>query len=337
MVALAAFLLWSCTALAQGESPRIVHVPVVSVRQGAPLVVQVEPSDFSEMGQVELYYRAGSQGDWRSLAFARTEAGPYEARVPSGELHLDGMEYYIAARGGDRPGDRFASAADPQLVHVVPAKAATSQDRELERLDHMRSRARASFDYLDFEGSQNTDWSWEARFDFTYYTLGTIRSMRFGFARLRGNGPLPSGGTLPYEETGLDQGFAEIELGIVESFGVRLCLMLGAQEQFTGGGRVTARIGHEPGTHVLLHVGGIGGVGLDTGMTLAWDTVGRLPMAAGAEVTSWPNAMDWGVKLHYELGLPIGKHADLALRASYQARNFAEGGPGAGASFSWSF
>lgn len=330
-------LLWMGAAVAQDEVPRIVHVPVLSVRQGDGLVVRVEASDFSEMGQVELFYRVRGQGSWRSLAFARAQSGAWEAHIPAREVELEGMEYYIAARGGDRPGDRYASVAEPQRVQVVAGKARTLEQRELERIDHQRSRARASFDYLDFAAGQDTDWSWALGFDFTYYTLGTVRSMQFGFSRPPGQGPLPSQGEGGTEQTGLDQGFAELELAVVESLAVKLRVMIGAQEEFTGGGRLAVRMGYEPGTWVQLHLGGIAGVGLDTGMVMGWDTVGVLPMAAGAEITSWPNSQDWGVRLHYELGIPLGVHADVFLRASYQARAFAQGGPGAGASFCWAF
>jgi hypothetical protein len=337
MVALLAMMLALTVAQAEGELPRLVHVPVVSVQASMDMVVRVEPSDFTEMGQVELYYRAAGEQRWRSLAFARATDDSWVARGPKAELSAAGMEYYIAARGGERPGERFASATDPQPVQVLEAQARTVKDRELERLDGHRSRARVSFERISYVGLDDGDWTWAAGFDFTYFALGGVRSMRFGFARMRGWGP-----TLPRmaedtEETGLDHGYAEIEFGVDERFSLSPRLMLGAQEEFTGGGGLTARIGLDPGTHVKLSFDGIMGVGVDVGMELGWDTVPHVPMCFGTTVTSWPNAMDWGLRLHYQLGFPFGEHADLWLRASYQARDFAEGGPGGGAAFTWSF
>jgi hypothetical protein len=344
MVALLAMVMVAALGVAQADDqlPRLVHVPVVSVRGGTDMVVRVEPSDFTEMGQVELYYRGAGEQRWRSLAFARATDDSWVARVPKAEIAAGGMEYYIAARGGERPGERFATASDPQPVQVLEARARTVKDRELERLNGHRSLAALRFEQVSYAGLGDTDRTWAAGADFTYFALGAVRGLSFGFTRRRGTGPLrPSmsqaEATDEDRATGLDHAYAAIEFAADEHFSLTPALMLGAQEEFTGGGGLTARIGLDPGTHVKLHMLGIMGVGLDAGMELGWDTVPHLPMSFGTTVTSWPNAMDWGLRLHYQLGIPFGQHADLWLCASYQARDFAQGGPGAGAAFTWSF
>jgi len=336
MVALLALLLILGAARADEPLPRLVHIPVVSVRADQDMAVRVEPSDFTEMGQVELFYRPVGEQRWRSLAFARATDDTWVAKVPYAELTPRGIEYYIAARDGERPGERFASARDPQRVQVTQAKPRTVKERELERIDHQRSVAQIRYELVSFRGLEDTDRTWAAGADFTYYALGAVRGLSFGFTRRRGTGPGLNRNAAP-EETGLDHAYAAIEFAVAEQFSFTPNLMLGAQEEFTAGGGVTARIGFDPGTHVKLVFAGVMGVGVDLGMELGWDTVPHLPMAMGYTVTSWPNAVDWGFRLHYQLGIPFGKHADLWLRASYQAREFAEGGPGGGAAFTWSF
>jgi hypothetical protein len=325
----------------------IYHEPPRSTEAGELLDLTITAGDPLEVGALELVYRRVGERQWRTLGFERVQGDEFRARVPADEVLGGGLEYFIRARSGDTLTDRFASEAAPQRVTVYGESEVEDFERELSRYDGQRSRASASFSYINFGAQQDVpDSLMQYGADFTYRVLGELRSLRFGVSRMRAEALGPPEETDETDEdppptavsTGYDHGFAELEVGIGDYVGLKGQVQLGANlERFTAGGEGRLRIGLDPGTHVEIYGGGAGGVGGYGGLELAWDTVPRVPMVAGAEVSTFPNQGDPAVLWHFGAEFPAGEHLDLQLTARYQARTALYGGLGGSLGFSWSF
>jgi hypothetical protein len=329
---------------APAQAGSVVHVPPREAPESSSLEIAVANGDVADMSGVELFYRT-RKGDWHSLGFSRTPAGAWIAVVPAEDVRGPWLEYYLASDEGQRA--RFASAEEPCRVALNPRLQGDLAERELTRFDGQRTRFEAGYQWLD-QGAPSglEDTSWQGHFQVTYRPLGVVRSLHFGFSRMRGQSLERRGGELIQSldgngesEWGLDQGWAELEFRAAERFSVSPRLVLGGNNNgFTAGGGGALRIGLDPGTNLRIYgqyVGrGTGGMG---GVALAWDTVPHVPMSAGVEVGSWPNDRLYGVRLRYDLEVPVGKNAALLGGASYQARTTNHGALGFRGGLSWSF
>ncbi len=321
------------------ESALLVHVPVVQGVQDQPIHVVVALSDMVQADGLRLWYRSVGEGDWEPpVDFERLEGDDWRATIPAQRVTPPGVEYYIASSSGPQVGDRYASASTPQRVEVPGKPGYARMQRELARYEGQRSVFSLQGDFLSFGSSgAQPDHYRLATFDYRYRVLGTIRSLHFGFSSLRAAQVESDGGRRQYG-AGVDYGFAEIELGFREVVGLSGCLQLGANtDGFVAGGAGTVRIGHEPGTHATFMLGYLAGVGERYELTLAWNTVPRIPMGASLWVADWPDYGDLAIGVRYQAVVPLGQHADLALRLGYQARSSELGGLAGGLGFSWAF
>lgn len=328
--------------VAWAEGPVLVHLPVFEAPAEQELLLEIAVNDLAVAGQAELLYRRVGAASWRSLGLARSPDGMYEVRIPAAEVLPPGIEYMIKA-----PGGAYASEAEPQRVQVLGDSRATRREQDLARYNGQPSRFSIQGWYTDFGNQEDSsgdpllDRWYGGDVDFTYRILGGVRSIRFGVSRLWAQSIFPtnSGEDLTNRATGLVDGYAELEFRLTSSLGLKTMVQLGANaESFTAGGRGTVRLGHDPGSHVELYGGGVGGMGVYGGMKLAWDTVPRVPMSAGIEVTNWPtNRNQWAVRLLYDMEVPMGSHAALLLGLNYQARASDYGMVGGRGGLAWSF
>ncbi len=344
-------LLLTSLALAQDDAlpqamdvgrPLLVHIPRTEAPAGEDLDLVLSSTDFSDMAQVELFYRSIGDKSWASLAFARADSGDWVVTVPGREIAAPGIEYYIASTEGLSKGDRFASAASPHPVQVGEETLKTQGRRELERFEGQRSRVAVDYEYAGF-GNQAVapapDHWHQVNADFTYRLLRGVRQIRLGGSWTRGDTwVVRKGEQVARPNVGVDYGFAEVELAPLEWLGASGQLQLGAGPWgFVVGGEGAVRLGFQPGTHVVLRGGYLNSIGGRGSMTLAWATVPRLPMHAAIEVTTWPNNSAPAVRGWYGVQVPLGSHADLDLKGGYEARSAALGGPILGAGVSWSY
>lgn len=325
--------------------PLLVHVPTHQAAEGEPVPIIVSATDFDDMGMVELYYRDIGDDNWASLAFARRADGDYEAVIPADDVRPPGVEYYISATDGLAKGDRFASAATPQQVHVAGAAFANVARRDLERFGGDRSELVVQYEYAGFgspleEGSFDDRWH-RTQVHLDYRLLHAVRQLRFGASILRSDSvqlERAQGETelVPNNGLGMDYGYAAIEVQPHELVGIWGELRLGATENsFSSGGAGYLRLGMDPGTHVVLWGGGMAGYGQQMGMVLHWTTVPRVPMRVEAEASNWPDETAPAVRLAYEARFGLGEHAELRTRVGYQARFHQLGGPTLGAGLVW--
>lgn len=343
-------LSWALGALPKGPElgrPVLVHVPVVQAEENLPQPVVVGSTDFDDMGMVELYYRGVGDDDWASLAFARRSDGDYEAVIPADVMVPPGVEYYIASTDGLAKGDRFASAATPQVIDIDGEFWASRARQDLDRFDGQRSQLVFGYEYAGFGSPIDPDdfddrWH-RGHVHLDYRLLHAVRTVRIGAAGLRADSFLfeRQGGQsviVRNDGLGLDYGYAALEIQPHPLVGVWGELRLGATENsFSSGGAGYLRLGMDPGTHVVLWGGGMAGYGAHGGMILHWTTAERVPMRVEAEATTWPDNAVPAVRLAYEARFGLGQHAELRTRVGYQARLHQLGGPLAGASFAWSW
>lgn len=330
----------------------VFHLPLVEASAGKPVHVAISSTDLVALGQVELFYRQAGDENWHSLGFGQREAGDWVATIPSNRVLSGALEYRIVSSiDGGTQVERFASASEPQRIRVKGSSTASTYMRELARYDGHTSRARAHFRRDDFGTSGSLeDNMWGVTTDLTFRVLGTLRALRFGVSRMRAetatsasqtnlsDGVATAGVDASKISTGYDAGFAELQFGFSDTFGVSTQVQLGANlESFTAGYRVAARLGMEPGTHVELYGEGVGGIGFVAGMGLHWDTVPHVPMSTAIEVTNWPNADQVALRLLTEAQFPVTKAIDLTVQGTYQARTQLLGGFGGGVGCAFSF
>jgi hypothetical protein len=348
MVALIAPLAFLSPALAQHAET--FHVPVMDTSAGKDLNIWLSSKAMEEIGQTELFYRKLGEKSWRSLGFGLKAEDTYLAVVPGKEITTPGLEYYIVSKKSGQTTERFASASMPHIVSVIGDSRESDMERELERYGGKRSKATARYRYDNF-GSQKgiEDTMWSGQVDFTYRMLTQLRSLRFGMARMRADGiiyglpaeDLQESGdavSMTAQQTGYDYGFAELELALHDYFGVMAQVQLGANlTRFTAGAEGTVRIGLDPGTHVDITAGFAGDIGAYGGLYLTWDTVPRVLMTAGGDVTTFPNTEKPAIQLRYIAEVPVNDGLAVQIQTSYQARTAVYGGMGGGLGMSYSF
>lgn len=315
------------------------HVPPSRAAAGRDLVVAIGVDDISRFGQVELHFRVLGTTEWKTVVFDR-RVDDYAARIPGRRVHAPGVEYFIASRADSgRVRRHFASAEEPWAVYVEEKTDDALRMERLARYDGQRSRFHFHGQGESFGANQVGTPDYQAGFgaSYTYRVLSVLHALRFGFQRMRGSSwedsaPGTSVGA------GFDQGYAELHLAASDAFAVRGQVTIGANlERFSGGGELGLRLGRETSTHVWLWYGGVGGVGQGSGLSLHWDTVPRVPMSAGVDVTTWPAQGPWAVRLRYGAEVPLSENFSLTGRVSYQARAAEGGGLGGGAGVAWSF
>lgn len=312
----------------------LVHVPVVQAEQHEATDLVVAVADFTAMDGVKLYLRAVGEPTFTALEFQRRDDEDWVITIPSHRVEPPGLEYYIASGGHDR----FASARHPQRIEVEGQPGYARMMRELARFDGQRSVFGAQADFLSFGSNTDLpDHVFVGTLDYRYRVLGPIRSLHFGFTSLRA-AMIDSGSSRQQFAAGVDIGFAEIELAPAELVGLEARLELGANAAgFLAGGLAGLRIGHDPGTHVDLRAGYLHDVGRRFELGLTWDTVPKVPMDATLWVSDWPDWDDPAVGVRYQAIVPLGEHADLALRLGYQARYSELGGIAGGLGFTWAY
>ena len=334
---LCALVLGLYGGLAQAQS-RIRHIPVSEVSGGQDLPLEVFGDDPDLLAGLELHYRVTGQDDWTSLGFQRTEGKAWRATVPGRDVTPRGLEYVIIATDGDGATERFASKAAPHSVLVGGSRAQLLHARDLFRHQGRRSTAELQVDRRDFgarEGGTVPDRFWRTEAAYTYRPFKLVRAVRVGFSTMRAES-VPFGGSP--REWGLDAGHAEVELSPHDLVGLRSRLVLGATgDGFTAGGQGVLRIGFEPGARIEVLIAGVADVGMREAVTLHWTTVPRVPMAAGVEVTTWPDGARRAVQGTYQASFSLGEHGDVYGRLGYQARVSELGGLGAGAGLAWSW
>ena len=99
------------------------------------------------------------------------------------------------------------------------------------------------------------------------------------------------------------------------------------------------RLGPEAGTNLEAGAANIGNIGQSYLLRLSWDSVPKVPMAAGVHVTNQPGLSqdDYGVRLTYEARYAVTDWLEMGAQTGWQLRNINHAGPSIGSTavFSW--
>jgi len=322
-------------AAAMAAPPGVRHVPPADVEAGAKLELVAEAP--AATPTLTLHYRHVGAAPFQTLELVRRDASHWVAVVPAVAVAAPGIEYFLVA--GDAP--VFASAQWPHTVPVVEAASSERRARDDLRNLGRRSRIHSAGEWVDYGTRRIGNTRVEDRYyridaDFSYRLYAyPLEELRVGYTRLIGDTEAkdPSMCRAGVPACTAPAGFKvggwfELGLGVVE--GVRLdgrAMVMATQDGFGVGGRLEGRLGVLDGNHIAVGVEGISFVGTTGYFRLGWATVPRLPMAATVEITNLPASYrDTGVRLYYDLGIPVSRTVRLGLRVGYAARNQEVGG-----------
>ncbi len=290
--------------------------------------------------------------NWRSpgselyhpVRFA-AEGSTWRARLPPEAARVPGVDYWVGivdASGAERA--LAGDARQPRQVGIRPLPGA-----EIEPA-WKRSEVELRSDYVDWNHLNGNDYHWAFESDYLYRVGELVHSIKLGFGVYQGVGQslksaiqdeqAAGGGPVHYRSrpVGYDYAFTELDLQGTELLGFVVRGLAGVnRDGFGGGVEGKIRIGHEPGTNLVLGSGFTSRIGNRNTLTLAWDQVRGWPMSASVIVTNEPVGEDYGVRFVYQLGRNMAGWLDLSLRLGYELRDIKHSGFGLGlaANFHW--
>ncbi|MCA9546825.1 MAG: hypothetical protein KC613_20610 [Myxococcales bacterium] len=313
-------MLLALPALAQDDQPEapdadlapaatVLHAPRHHAVAGEALTVRARIGKDWSLGEVRLRYRS-NDGPWASAPFTRS-GNTFEAVVPGHAVRTGQLAYTIESGEGATARAHFASIEHP---HIIAVASTAELDRELVRLARYHGKrgrilargevfaygARLVDEGGDFPGDPRNDGQtdrysdryWRTEVEYTYRTLGEfLHDFRFGIGLMRADWPTVDGESqYAGDSPGINYGFGEVNLEFTDWLVVGGRILLGASaEGFVGGVGAVGRLGNPGGTHFAAQVDFIGDIGTRTDLRLHWDTVPRVPMALGIELTNWPS------------------------------------------------
>ncbi len=318
--------------------PQVLHAPRHAVTAGEPVEVRARIVKDWQLGPVRLRYRDAA-GVWRDEPFTRS-GDLFVARIPGEHVRTGTLAYAIESTAPDGTlRHHFASVDAP---HVIAIGSSAGLDREavrLQRYDGKRNRVLARGELFaygsryvsaaasDLRTDRYSDQYWRGEVEFTRRVLGDhLHDFRFGIGVMRAE--WPTVGDAPQyadDSPGINYGFGEMNFELDDWWQVGGRLLLGASaEGFVGGYGAVTRIGNAAGTHFSAQVDVIGDIGTRTDLRLHWDTVPRVPMALGIELTDWPSSeraadaanLSYDVGYRFDGGLTVMARVGNAKRAS---------------------
>jgi hypothetical protein len=179
-------------------APRVRHVPPAEAALAEPLRLTADVERGWKLDALDLHWRRAGAG-WSTVPFGKAEQGGWAAVVPAGEVLPPAIEYFITSReAGAPPVERFASAAAPHPVLVIPSDDDVERQQRLTAWRGHRSRSRALGEWVDYgshgrdaAGRAYRDRYYRAEVEYLYRILTTFESIRLGLVRLRGDVPPP--------------------------------------------------------------------------------------------------------------------------------------------------
>lgn len=347
--ALAESLQTAEAAKGPAELVSAVAAPTTAVEgQAVPIVVTVPEA--GRVTHASLHFRRNGEPGFRFVAMTRRGDASWQAEVPAEAVTTDGVEWFVIVQD-DEGGEQRRPAREFGSVDVSKEASGGLGIRN-------RSQVSLFYEYVDFYALQGVDRFSHFEADFLYRIDSPLRAVRVGYgvragttgvtgvideAYAQSDGPavkdgLEADGSLI--TSGFNFGYAELEFGGARWFGVSARGIVGVEpDGLSAGLEGRMRLGREEGTSLVLGAARIGTLGENYLLQLNWDTVPKVPMAAGVHVTNLPAAVrsDYGVRLVYEARYELTDWVEVGGRVGYQFRNIFHSGPsfGAGTVFKW--
>lgn len=344
LVALVCF--WAA-APALAEPASVWHVPPAGAVRGKPVVLNFQISHVEALRTAIVHWRHLKADAWQHTPVVQSATREWQVALPASEARDPGIAYYITAidlSGAET--EVFASADAPHTLYI---RGSTFEWLEAEHRAALRGRYSElavrgeAVEYRLFGPTASGDNPGPRYYDVTlryrYYPLRVIEHFEFGVGRLDGTGEANSGLHPDGVRTGFQRGWTQVGLRAHDLIGLAGRLELGADETgFRLGGAAVLRIGRPFETHLTIDGGGVPGVGwhLLTGLHLA--TLPSTPVDLEAILTNAPdNASSSGERIRLRVGRRLSELLQLSVLLSYQGRQSADHGLGAGAEVLWRF
>lgn len=283
------------------------------------------------------------------VAFERASESDFVAVIPGRDVQPPGLEYYVGSR---KDGAQQLHYASPDAPHRVVVLGETDQTREAARLarhDGHRSTFELYGEFASygrravrngdgsFETDPNTDWAWTSTLQYRYRILQTLYEISFGLGLIRGHQDTyvgadgesvvadPLSGLDAGREPGMNYGWGQLTLEWHRNFSTDVRLLFGASATgFATGVGGALRVGRIAGPNLELGGEAFQDIGSLAFMRFNWDTLPRLPMALGYELTTRPNpSAPPGNRLVFDLGFDVNDQFTVTARGGYTLRNAA--------------
>ncbi len=312
--------------------PRVVAPSRAAAGAAVPVLLLHPPADLQA---ATLVYRALGATTFEAVPMRRRASGEWVGEIPAGAFQGGVAEYNVRLLDGRAerglPSD---DGAPREITFIAPPVPPPVRDR---------SQVRFAYDYVDFYHLSGVDQYSAFEGSFLYRVdKGVLYAVSVGSGYLDGVGAdtqrVDAAGTLAAQQAltrpvGFKYGDVELEFRLRPGFAVIGRVVAGvATGGVNGGAAGRVRLGPEEGTNLMLGVSAVGQIGQAYTLDLSWDTVERLPMRAGVELTNQPGVSqeDYGVRLLTELRYEVTDAVQVGGRLGYQLRNIEHAGPSFG-------
>lgn len=362
---LAMLLTSQAVSAEEAVGPSIYHVPKMSAQGGQALHVYAMVFEDWKLEETYLAYKPiGAPGEFERVKFKRASERDFVAIVPAADVQPPGLQYFVGSTvdGADRL--HYASPDKPHEVVVLGETEQTIEAARLARHNGNRSTFELYGEYAtygrrqiangagEFETDPGTDWMWASTLEYSYRILSTLYEINFGLGVIRGHQDTyedADGNTVPADpiaqldegdEPGMNYGWGQLTFEWHRNFSMDVKLLLGASATgFAAGAGGTVRIGRIAGPNLELGGEAFQDIGSLAFMRFGWNTLPRLPMALGYELTTRPNPNAAPAnRLIYDLGFVVNDATTINGRFGYTLRSGAvQSGFMGGLSASYSF
>lgn len=280
--------------------------------------------------------RTGAEpGSFQSVPMAERGSGSLYAQVPVSATAGTAVEWFVLI-GGEGSQQALGGDVDKptrtELVGDLPPPPVAE-----------RSQVRLAADLVDFYQLEGVDQYKSLQGEFLYrIDRGVLYAVGVGMGFLDGvsadtqaldAAPDAAARAALTEDVGYKYGDVQLELRFNRRFSTILRGVAGVERDgLAAGAAAHFRLGDEEGTYLRVGATTIGSVGQVYLLDLSWDTVPRLPMRAGVEVTNQPGVAseDFGVRLFTEVRFELTEQVEIGGRLGYQLRNIQHSGPSFG-------
>lgn len=335
------------TPAAGAEDHRItvLHNPVPQAPAGRALTIGAKvENDWTATGIWVGFRPIGSNTPYEEMELRRDSRNLHSVIIPAHRTEHPGLEYYLASR--NRAGEvqyHFALPESPQPVLFEGETQGHLEQQRLARHGGRRTALRVSGDHMNFgswleannrrgeavDGRETDRYSenfWHLEMEYLYRQARTLYDIHFGIGFMRGSHGTFEDGAVPVApgKPGTNYGYGGLTLELASAFSVQGRLAFGASAKgFTMGIGGLLRVGQIGGTNLEVGYDVIGDVGGRTRVHFSWDTVPRVPMGLGIEITQWPDfeVNPRGSRLYYEVGLNLNHALILTGRMGYVNRS----------------
>jgi hypothetical protein len=326
-------------SLAAGHKlPALHHAPVVIATADRSLVIEADIDAPELVKHALVVYRTERDPTLRVVELLRSPGDTaYAGEIPAHVVKTPWLDYTIEFEMRD--GSVVSMFGTREELHRVSVPVDYLDLREkalLGRLGGRRSLISTRADYVTFVplGSNLRDAYWQVEGGYTFRPLRALTEFTVKAGVLRGITPRNGAEAA----TGMYYTAPAVRVRLSDAFHVDVEGLTGVtQSGFEFGGGAELLIGDPYGSKLAVGVEAIHEFG-----TRGWSRVDitatrGLMVSPTIEVTNFPYAERFGVRLALHLGVELGSGVRADIQGGYQAREMAGGGPGGGVGLGYAF